>query len=268
MHIFRGTRLGWYMAKPDRALKRPCARAGSIITAVKNPANSKPFRLNTGSQKSRATHAQAQAQAQAQAVCLPPGDSVADGAAAPQKKGVSSSPLALGTSTWCHIQQPSHFWAPDLGIHGGNQERCWKWNGWLRNARIAHIVKGRNRFSIKPSSGNIFPRSSTRSTAMPPGNPNMSMTTFAEDRSSLEPFTSCFRSMSACSWRSKDLWSTNSWTFSGRNAMNSDRETSIFLSCFLTIRDRILRRAKRCPKISTVQNGKQMYNFLRLQCVS
>ena len=34
------------MAKPDRALRGPCARAGSIITAVKNPADSKTFRLN------------------------------------------------------------------------------------------------------------------------------------------------------------------------------------------------------------------------------
>ena len=90
MHIFHitharclGTRLGWYMAKPDRALKRPCDSAGSIITAVKTPANAKPS--STGSQKSRAT--QMQTQAQTQAVCLPPRDSVTDGAAAPQKQG-------------------------------------------------------------------------------------------------------------------------------------------------------------------------------------
>ena len=44
MHIFRGTRLGWYMAKPDRSLRRPCAGAGSVITIVKKPADSKSFR--------------------------------------------------------------------------------------------------------------------------------------------------------------------------------------------------------------------------------
>jgi hypothetical protein len=32
---YLGTRLGWYMTKPDRALKRSCSSAGSIITTVK-----------------------------------------------------------------------------------------------------------------------------------------------------------------------------------------------------------------------------------------
>lgn len=42
---YLGTRLGWYMRKSDRCLKRTCAGAGFIITTAENPANSRPFRL-------------------------------------------------------------------------------------------------------------------------------------------------------------------------------------------------------------------------------
>jgi hypothetical protein len=59
--IFLGHQAWVFMTKPDMALKRPCSSAGLIIATQKNPANSKPFRLNTGSQKPRAAQEQAKA---------------------------------------------------------------------------------------------------------------------------------------------------------------------------------------------------------------
>jgi hypothetical protein len=72
------------MTKPERSLKMQCSSAGLIIATAKKPANSKPFRLTAGSQKSRAT--QAQAQAQAQGVCYLPSVSLSAWATATQKK--------------------------------------------------------------------------------------------------------------------------------------------------------------------------------------